>query len=180
MNLWLRMLVTFARSLFRGPGRVDARSEMSFRVWPWEAEWKVISHASLLGILDVARQDHFHRIGFLRLMLKHGWFAPVASVHVSFRKPIHRLDLIHVSTHVVHWDERNILVEHQVLRRGALMATSVVRGVIKDGRATVDPRTVVDALGGGTVLPGAALRLEQLRALEDQEIRPGAAGTGTS
>ena len=169
MNLWLRMLVTYARSSFRSRCSVDARSSMVFRVWLWEAEWKVISHSALLTILDVARQDHFQRVGFLRLMLRNGWFAPVASVHVSFKRPIKRLDRITVSTHVSFWDNKDILIEHEVHREGTLMATSIVRGVIKKGRVTVDPRTVLDALGGGMVVPGASARLAKLRELDQQD-----------
>jgi acyl-CoA thioesterase FadM len=139
---------------------------MHFRVWPWEAEWKVISHASLLTILDMARQDHMHRVGFLRLLLKNRWFVPVASVHVGFKRPINRFDRVLVTTRISYWDEKNILVEHEVLRDDSLMATSIVRGVIKKGRETVDPRSVVSQLGGATPDPAALARLDQLLAVE--------------
>lgn len=159
MNLWLRMLVTFLRSCRRPRCRIDARSTMDFRIWPWEAEWKVISHAALLTILDVARQDHLQRSGFLRLALKRRWFLPVASVQVSYRRPILRWHRITVTTRVSYWNDRDILVEHQVVRQGKPMASSLVHGMIRQGRDTVDPRSVVAALGGGTVDEAAAARL---------------------
>jgi acyl-CoA thioesterase FadM len=149
---------------------------MEFRVWPWEAEWKVISHAALLTILDVARQDHFQRIGFMKLMFRNGWFVPIASFHVAFKRPINRFDRIAVSTIVSFWDDKNILIEHEVLRDGKLMATSILRGVIKNGRQGVDPRAVVGALGGGTVDPTAPLRLARLLAVDDS-ANPGDAST---
>ena len=139
---------------------------MSFRVWPWDAEWKVISHAALLCLLDMARQDHFQRCGFLRLMFKSGWFVPVAAVHVSFKKPIFRFERISVSTLVSYWNDRDILIEHEVFRGQELVATSLVRGRIKKGRDTVNPHTVVQALGGGRVNPGASSRLTKLLELE--------------
>ena len=148
---------------------------MPFVVWPWEAEWKVISHASLLTILDVARQDHMQRMGFLRLLLKNRWFVPVASVHVSFKKPILRLQRIIVTTRIPYWDDKNILIEHEVLNEGRLMATSIVRGMIKKGRETVDPREVVRALGGGTPDEAALDRLSKLMELELATTPRGAA-----
>lgn len=166
MNLWLRMLVTFLRSSLRPRCGIDATSTMDFVVWPWEAEWKVISHASLLVLLDMARQDHMQRTGVLPLMLKHRWFLPVAAVQVSFRRPVLRLDRITVTTRVPFWNDRDILIEHEVLRGGKLMATSIVRAVIKEGRDTVDPRGVVAALGGGAVDEAAAARLRSLMEVE--------------
>jgi acyl-CoA thioesterase FadM len=146
---------------------------MKFRVWPWEAEWKVISHASLLTILDMARQDHMQRLGFLRLLLKNRWFVPVASVHVAFKRPIKRFDRVVVTTRISYWDDKDILVEHEVLRQDRLMATSIVRGVIKKGRETVDPRGVVSQLGTATPDPAALVRLEQLLAVERCTTPPG-------
>lgn len=166
MSLHLRMLVTYVRSSLREKCRVDSPSSMDFVVWPWEAEWKVISHASLLTILDVARQDHMQRSGFLRLLLKNRWFSPVASVHVAFKRPILRLHRLTVVTRVPYWNEKDILIEHEVFREGRLMATSIVRGMIKRGRETVDPRTVVAQLGGGVVDEAALNRLRSLVAVE--------------
>lgn len=174
MNLWLRMSVTFLRTCLRERCRVDATSTMDFVVWPWEAEWKVASHASLLGILDVARQDHLQRMGFLRLLLRHRWFVPVAFVQVSFRKPVLRLDRITVTTRIAAWDERHILVDHLVLRDGRVAASAVVRGMIRRGRETVDPREVVAALGGGTADEAALARLHRLVELEQATAPPGA------
>jgi acyl-CoA thioesterase FadM len=174
MNLLLRMLVTFMRSSIREKCRVDSTSSMRFVVWPWEAEWKVISHASLLTILDVARQDHMQRMGFLRLLLKNGWFLPVASVHVSFRRPILRFHRITVTTRISYWDDKNILIEHEVMREGRLMATSIVRGMIKKGRETVSPRSVVTELGGGTVDEAALARLSKLIELDTATTPPSA------
>jgi acyl-CoA thioesterase FadM len=166
MNLWLRMSVTLLRGSLRPRCRIDATSTMDFRVWPWEAEWQVISHASLLTLLDMARQDHMQRTGFLRLLLKHRWFLPVAAVQVSFRRPILRFDRVTVTTRVPYWDDKGILVEREVLRDGKPMASAVVRAVIKQGRDTVDPREIVAALGGGAVDEAAAARLQALMALE--------------
>jgi acyl-CoA thioesterase FadM len=160
------MLVTFVRSSFREKCRIDSTSSMDFIVWPWEAEWKVISHASLLTILDVARQDHMQRAGFLRLLFKNRWFCPVASIHVAFKRPILRFHRLTVVTRIPYWNHKDILIEHQVVIAGTLMATAIVRGVIKKGRETVDPRTVVAQLGGGEVDEAALARLESLVAVE--------------
>jgi acyl-CoA thioesterase FadM len=165
------MLATFARSALRPRCRVDAVSSMNFVVWPWEAEWKVISHASLLLILDLARQDHMQRAGFLKLLLKNRWFLPVASVHVAFKRPILRLQRITVVTRVPYWNDKDILVEHEVFRGGKLMATSVVRGIIKQGRETVNPHDVVAQLGGGVIDEAAAVRLQRLIELERASAR---------
>jgi len=173
MNLLLRMLITYVRSLFGQKCSLGSTSSMKFRVWPWEAEWKVISHASLLTILDMARQDHMQRLGFLRLLLKNRWFVPVASVHVAFKRPIKRFDRVVVTTRISYWDDKDILVEHEVLRQDRLMATSIVRGVIKKGRETVDPRGVVSQLGTATPDPAALVRLEQLLAVERCTTPPG-------
>lgn len=166
MNLLLRMFVTLLRSCFRKRCRVDSSSAMDFVIWPWEAEWKVISHASLLTILDVARQDHMQRAGFLRLLFRNRWFLPVASVHVSFKRPIMRFHRITVTTRIPFWNDKDILIEHEVFRNGKLMATSIVRGMVKKGRETVDPRSVVAQLGGGTVDAAAEARLKKLIEVE--------------
>lgn len=166
MNRWLRMSVTLLRSASRPRCRIDATSTMDFVVWPSEAEWQVISHVSLPTLLDMARQDHMQRTGFLRLLLMHRWFLPVAAVQVSFRRPILRLDRITVTTRVPYWDDKDILVEHEVLRGGKAMASAVVHAVIKQGRDTVDPREVVAALGGAAVDEAAAPRLQAPMALE--------------
>jgi hypothetical protein len=71
---------------------------------------------------------------------------------------------------VPYWNEKDILIEHEVFREGRLMATSIVRGMIKRGRETVDPRTVVARLGGGVVDEAALNRLRSLVAIEQARL----------
>jgi hypothetical protein len=60
--------------------------------------------------------------------------------------------------------ERNMLVEHEVPRDGRLMATPIVRGVVRKGRETVDPSCVASQPGPAAPDPAARARLDPLPA----------------
>ncbi len=152
MIVWLRLLITFIKSLFKEPIRdlqnvLSGQHSVSFRVWLTECEGSIMNNARYCTFGEACRLDLMSRTGHLKYLLKNKIQTVVASQYIRYLKPLKRFQKIEVSTQLFFWDERYFYFKHVFTRAGKEMAVIYVKviGIKKGG--SVKPQEILEARG---------------------------------
>jgi acyl-CoA thioesterase FadM len=157
---WLRFLLVALRSLWRPGLEATATSVVTGRVWPTDVDLSATNNASYLVYFEMARLDLQLRTGLARLAARKGWAAPMASIHVQFRKPLRRFQRFQVSARLVHWDEKWLYVEQRIERGGETMATALSRSLLVGKQGRVPPVDLAAELGFSLATPSTPPLIE--------------------
>jgi acyl-CoA thioesterase FadM len=166
MTRWVRFVLTVIRSMLKPRLRADQESDLTFRVWPTDADLSLMNHASYLTIMEQGRIDFILRSGFLRLMLRHHWSAVLGSMTVQFRSPLRRFQRFRLRTRVVCWDEQWLFLEHQISRKSRIVAGGLAKIAILSKRGRLAPAEALRAFGVTVASPPVAA---MVRSLQDGE-----------
>ncbi len=150
MLVWLRLLVTFIRSCFRGPIHsseevVKNSISMDFRIWPTECELTLVNQARYLTFMEASRLDLMRRTGHFFLLLKNGWGSVIGTQYISYKRPLKRFQKFEVTSQIIYWDKKWFYFEHRFLRNGKLMAHALVKIIVVTKKSYINPATVFNA-----------------------------------
>jgi len=175
MLRWVRFSLVALRSLQRPKlGPLDA-SIVSGRVWPTDADLSVVNNAAYLVYFEMGRIDLQLRTGLAGLALRKRWAAPIASIHVQFRKPLQRFQRFTVSTRMVSWDDRWLYLEQRIDRRGETVATALLKALIIGKAGRVAPADAATELGftlAASARPPGIDRYEQAETVLNELTEP--------
>ncbi|HXI21310.1 MAG TPA: thioesterase family protein [Gemmatimonadales bacterium] len=166
MTRWIRVLLTILRSWRLPRLGVDQESDLTFRVWPTDADLSIMNHATFLTIMEQGRIDFLFRTGFIGLLRRHHWSAVLGSITVQFRSPLRRFQRYQLGTRVACWDSDWIYLEHRVSRADKLVACGLARIAIVARAGRVSP---VEALLAFGLSPGAPPAPDMVPALQRGE-----------
>jgi acyl-CoA thioesterase FadM len=147
MTRWVRFLLVALRSLWRPRLDPNDAAVVTGRVWPTDADVTATNNAAYLVFLEMARIDLQLRTGLLRLAARRRWAAPLASIHVRFRKPLRRFQRFRVSARLVYWDEKWLYLAQEIEREGEVVATALAKSLVVGPEGRVAPSDVASALG---------------------------------
>jgi acyl-CoA thioesterase FadM len=150
---WLRFLLVAIRSLWRPRLEATGTATVTARVWPTDADVTATNNAAYLVYLEMARIDLQLRTGLLRLATRKRWAAPMASIHVRFRKPLRRFQRFQVSARLVYWDEKWLYLAQHIEREGEVVATALAKSLVLGPEGRVAPTDVASALGASLGVP---------------------------
>jgi acyl-CoA thioesterase FadM len=151
LNLWFRLLLTWAFGRFRPRcGPTDA-CITPFRVLPTDLDAAVhMNNGVYFSILDLARVDLTLRSGLQAILRAHRWFPVVVGETIQFHRELRPFQRFFVETRLLGWDERTIFIRHRLFRhrpQGELAAEAMIRGVIvRRSGGTVPTAELLDAL----------------------------------
>jgi acyl-CoA thioesterase FadM len=147
MNIWIRILVTFVRSLLRPRIHPTAVLRTKMIVGPTEADLKYVGNARYLLFMEIGRLELMLRTGAIRSVRKHGWLPLVAAQTIRYRSPLRRFQRFTLTTHLVGWDDKWFYIEHKIERHGQLMAFGLARCCFKGKDGTVRPAVAFAEVG---------------------------------
>ena len=147
MNIWIRILTTFLRSLFQPPVAPTAVLRTDMIVGPTEADLKYVSNARYLLFMEIGRLELMLRTGVLKHARRSGWVPLVAAQTIRYQKPLRRFQRFTLTTHLVGWDDRWFYIEHTFEREGRLMAFGLARCCFRGRDGTVPPALAFAAVG---------------------------------
>lgn len=165
MNLFLRIVLVWFKSLFaRRIGVLDAY-ETNFTVWWTDQDMlRHVTNSRFFSLTDVCIIDYFLRARVWPTLRKNGWFPLIVYEDMHFLKALRYPAKFRVRTQFLGWDEDRIVASHRFMRGDTLIASgyTVARFVDRKGKAT-PIEEVASALKAPTAPP---LQGEALAALE--------------
>jgi len=164
MNLWLRLTRIWLGAMRRPPLGVRDTSVITLRIWPHDLDlWGHVNGGRYLTLSDLGRVDLLVRVGFFRLVRRHGWSLPIAAAAVRYRRPLRLFQRCELHTRLGGWDDHDGYMITDVVRGGKVAATIVIRGVAQDRDGAIIPaQAILDGLGmAGEAFPPS----DEVRAL---------------
>ena len=159
MNLLFRLFWTWLAQRWRTPVAPFGPCDTPFRVLPTDLD--VLMHVNngvYLSMMDVARVDLMNRAGLMGKLAAKRWYPVVVAETSQFRKSLPLMDTFVISTTVLGWDEKAMLLQQDFIRRGDVIASAVVRSrFLVRGGGAVDPSELA-ALAG---VPGKSPALAE-------------------
>lgn len=149
LTLFTRTLQIVFKSYFRPRlTKIGAEAVSTFRVWPTDLDWNMhMNNARYLTYFEVSRHDLQIRLGFLKLALKRGWYAPIKGAELEFLRPLKVFQKFEVAAQIVTIGVSDIVVYQEVRRGDKIIARGAIRTVIKKGRDTISPDVFLSDLG---------------------------------
>ena len=122
------------------------------RVWPQDIDLNLhLNNARYLNIMDYARTHLLARTQLLQHVVRARWQPVVGAVWMTYRRSLPLFASFSVASRLVCWDDRWFYIEQTFAGRDGLAALGWVKGMLRDGRTTLDPKEVL-----GRVAPGLA------------------------
>lgn len=143
---------------------------LRFRVLPTDLDVNLhMNNARYLALMDLGRADLMLRLGVLWETLRRRWGPVLASVAITFRRPLDPMQRFTLHTRIVAWDERWIFLEQRFERAGDTVARAFVKSTFVAPAGRVPTSRVMALVGTDLAAPPMP---EPLRAwVEAQEIR---------
>lgn len=153
MTRWMRFLLVAARSLWRPRLEVTDTAVVTGRVWPTDADVSATNNAAYLVFLEMARVDLQLRTGLARVAARRRWAAPMASIHVRFRKPLRRFQKFRATARLVYWDDKWLYVAQRIETDGEVVATALAKSLVLGEAGRIAPSDVAAALESSLGMP---------------------------
>ena len=147
MNIWIRILITLARSLFQPRVEPTAVLRTDMIVGPTEADAKYVNNARYLLFMEVGRLELMLRTGIVGHARRHEWVPLVAAQTIRYQRPLRRFQRFTLTTHLAGWDDKWFYIEHKIERKGRLMAFGVARCCFRGKEGPVSPALAFAAVG---------------------------------
>lgn len=149
MNRLLRLLWLMLRSRHRTPVSPFGPCRTPFRVWFTDLDPLLhMNNGIYLCIMDLGRLDLMIRSGLWRTVTAQRWYTVVVAETIQFRRSLSLFQRFDISTRVLGWDDKAILIEQHFIRGEDVVAHALVRArVLKKAGGNVTPRELAVAAG---------------------------------
>jgi acyl-CoA thioesterase FadM len=127
---------------------------LRLRVLPNDIDLNMhLNNARYLNLMDYGRTHLLARTRLLEHILRSRWQPLVGAVWITYRRSLPLFSAFQLTSRLVCWDERWFYIEQTFTSHKGLAAVGWVKGMLRDGKTNVDPQTVIDSIGPGTVSP---------------------------
>lgn len=155
---FLRVVLTARRR-----GAVGALDEcvLAFRVLPADLDINLhMNNGRYLQLMDLGRFDYIIRAGMFGQMRRRRWMPLVGSETIRFRRSLAPFQACRLHTRLVHWDDKWFFFEQRFTARGELIASGIVKGLLRGPEGNVPPAAVLAAGGHVVTAPPSMPGLE--------------------
>ena len=113
---WWRLLILYISSFFRKKIRLTDISDLSFRVWPQEADRKYMNNASYWTITEMGQMDFLFRTDLFKICRQHHWFPLVGSQKIVYRRPLKRFDRFQLRSQLYYCDDKWLYLKQTFIK----------------------------------------------------------------
>ncbi len=133
MNLYLRLLRVWLRTLAHDELHYSATVISDFRVWLHDLDaFGHMNNGRYLQIMDVARTEWMLRTGITAAIRQNRWAPILGGGFIRYRHALRILDSYRVRTRLLCWDRRWFFLEHAFVdRQGRCAAVGVTRAGLR-------------------------------------------------
>ena len=143
-----RLTRVVAQSLLRPPLAPLEASRVALRVWPADLDLNLhMNNGRYLSLMDLGRFDLLGRMGLVREALRRKWRPMVGSATVRFRRSLEPLQRYELVSRVVCWDEKWLFMEQNFEREGKILASGLVKGLLRAPTGNVPSRELFRLAG---------------------------------
>ena len=149
MNRLLRLLWLMLRSRHRTRVSPFGPCRTPFRVWFTDLDPLLhMNNGIYLCIMDLGRLDLMIRSGLWRVINAQQWYTVVVAETIQFRRSLNLFQRFSISTRVLGWDDKAIVIEQSFIRGEEVVAHALVRArVLKKSGGNVAPGELLLAAG---------------------------------
>jgi acyl-CoA thioesterase FadM len=119
----------------------------TFRILPQECGTKVMFNATAPGLFELARLDMMVRSGIFPIVIKEKLYTPLATIAVTYHRPILRFQKVEIHSKITGFDEKWFYFRHDIYTGKKVYISAVGSGVFKKGRETLEPKEMLRRLG---------------------------------
>jgi acyl-CoA thioesterase FadM len=131
VNLYLRLLWTWLRALFKPPIHFGDTIELRLRVWPNDLDVNGhMNNGRYMTVTDLAVIEYFARAGVLKVLLAKGWRPVLGGAMISFRRSLKPWTAYTLRFQTLCWDERWNYMRFEFVQAGQTMAIGHAKGAI--------------------------------------------------
>jgi acyl-CoA thioesterase FadM len=136
------------------PLGVFDEDRLRLRVLPNDIDVNMhLNNARYLNLMDYGRTHLLARTRLLEHMLRSRWQPLVGAVWITYRRSLPLFSTFQLTSRLVCWDERWFYMEQIFTGRKGLVAVGWVKGILRDGKNSVDPQKVIEGIAPGVVSP---------------------------
>ncbi len=169
MNLYLRLLWTILRSLFKPPIKVGDTIEAQLRVLPNDIDINGhMNNGRYLTVVDLLLIEYFVRCGFAGIMLKRGWRPMLGGAIIHFRRGLKPFKQYTLRFRLVCWDERWNYLAFEFIREGQICASGLTKGAVIGAKGFVGNASAYATLGVSGDSPAETAAVSSWRAADAQ------------
>jgi len=148
---FLRVVLTARRRGAVGP--LD-ECVLTFRVMPADLDINLhMNNGRYLQVMDLGRFDYIIRVGVFGQTRRRRWMPLVGSETIRFRRSLAPFRTYQLHTRLVHWDDKWFFFEQRFTARGELIASAMVKGLLRGPGGNVSPVEVLAAGGHAMAAP---------------------------
>ena len=150
MYPYLRWLSVVFRRRAVSKAAVLEESRLRFRTWPGDLDFfGHMNNGRYLTLMDSGRWDIMAKLGLIPVLRKNKWISVIGGATIRFIKPLRPFQAFELRSRIVAWDEKWFYIEQDFTSDGVVVATGLVRGLIRaPGRSL--PTAEVLAIVGWT------------------------------
>lgn len=162
-----RLATTWLRTLRNERMHPLSEVRLPMRVWPFDVDiYLHLNNGRYLTLMDFGRFQHALRTGMMQTMSARGWKPILGEARVEFIREIRTFRRFELVTRLAAWDEKWFFMEQRFECGGEVHARGIVRGVVKQGRKTIPPSELMEALQLDVPSPEPSVELAQFMARE--------------
>ena len=161
MSYRLRLLLKIISWILR-PG-LDPTKEYSadYRVWPTEAELKVVENARYGYLLVLERFRFVFATVLWRVCLKNHWTAVMGAQIYRVKRPLHRWQKFSIITKPLCWDDKWFYFEQRIESSGKLVCSAVVSCIFVAKDRKIPTSEILNLIGIQSKSPPFSESLEK-------------------
>ena len=156
MNLFMRIVIVWLKSLFKRRIGVLEAYQTNFAVWWTDQDMlRHVTNSRFFSLTDVCIIDYFLRARVIGPLNTNKWFPLIVYEDMHFLKPLRYPHRFSVHSQFLGWDADRIIASHRFVRGDGLLIASgwtVARFVDHKGKA-VPVELVARALGAPEAPP---------------------------
>jgi len=147
---YLLRLLYMGLGAWRRP-RLDLFDEsvVTMRVWPTDLDvYGHMNNGRYLTVMDLGRTDLLIRSGLVVEAFRRGWSPLLGGATIRYRRSLTPLRSYQLRTKIVGWDDKWFYVRQQFTRHDEVMATALVKGLLRGKDGNIPPGDAFALVGG--------------------------------
>lgn len=168
MNLYLRFLFIFFKTLFTKKQAIFAESRLKFRVLPFDCDINMhLTNSRYLSFMDLGRWHLMGQSKLLKHIYQNRWIPVVGAIEISFIRALNPLQQFELISKVIGWDKNYIYVEQRFKTKKGIAALAIIKGTLVINGRKCDMQKVLEKIQPGAASPELPEAIEHWKYLTD-------------
>jgi len=148
MYPFIKLLTTVVKAKFRPRLKLADESVLHLRVGFMDVDiFGELNNARYFNLMELGRWDYSQRVGFIRVIRKHGWGLAVGGASIRYRRRIPFLQKFTMTSKIICHDGRWIYFLQETHRKDQICSSALMKVCVTSKQGLVPAPEVLEALG---------------------------------